>query len=248
VFFSSVGGGTACFAGNVGTSFTLDGVVAGEEAGEEAGVETTVGVGAKEGAREGRGLGFTDGTRLGGAVAAVSDGLGGAVADKSGVGGALEDVSGDGLGDVVGDGVLLGGEIITTVGTLGVTTRTFDGATVGGAVTGVTLGGAVGGTVFDDTLGGVVGGALKGSGIGVGGYVGGTVVGGRLGPSRSRVHVVCAPSPFFAHTPTVPCTTVTGFALLQNESVYVARFTVDPASHSRKHNKLTPLSILFSLI
>jgi hypothetical protein len=139
----------------------------------------------------------------------------------------------------VGAGVLFGGEIITIVGTLGLTIRTLDGATLGGVVADDTLGGVVaddtlGGVVADDTLGGVVGGALNGSGMGVGGYVGGTVVGGRLGPSRSKVHVVCAPSLFFAHTPTVPTTVVTGFALWHKESVYVARFTVDPANHSRK--------------
>jgi hypothetical protein len=139
----------------------------------------------------------------------------------------------------VGAGVLFGGEIITIVGTLGLTIRTLDGATLGGVVADDTLGGVVaddtlGGVVADDTLGGVVGGALNGSGMGVGGYVGGTVVGGRLGPSRSNVHVVCAPSLFFAHTPTVPTTVVTGFALWHKESVYLARFTVDPANHSRK--------------
>jgi hypothetical protein len=148
----------------------------------------------------------------------------------------------------VGAGVLFGGEIITIVGTLGLTIRTLDGATLGGVVADDTLGGVVaddtlggvvaddtlGGVVADDTLGGVVGGALNGSGMGVGGYVGGTVVGGRLGPSRSKVHVVCAPSLFFAHTPTVPTTVVTGFALWHKESVYLARFTVDPANHSRK--------------
>jgi hypothetical protein len=139
----------------------------------------------------------------------------------------------------VGAGVLFGGEIITIVGTLGLTIRTLDGATLGGVVADDTLGGVVaddtlGGVVADDTLGGVVGGALNGSGMGVGGYVGGTVVGGRLGPSRSKVHVVCAPSLFFAHAPTVPTTVVTGFALWHKESVYLARFTVDPANHSRK--------------
>jgi hypothetical protein len=68
--------------GVVGTSFTLEGVVADEEAGEEAGEEAMVrvgvkragvarvgvGVGAFEGAREGAGLGIFDDAGLGGTV------------------------------------------------------------------------------------------------------------------------------------------------------------------------------------
>jgi hypothetical protein len=120
--FSSVGAAACFVVGVVGTSFTLEGVVAGEEAGEEAMVRVGVkgagvarvgvGVGALEGAREGAGLGIFDDAGLGGTVPVVSDGLGGAVADKSGEG--LGDelvVPGDGLEGVaaVGIGVLFGG-------------------------------------------------------------------------------------------------------------------------------------------